>query len=84
MKSRVDENSGGVYDDGIDGWMCPWESRSIAVLGADKCHRDKCGGTMTGLSNLSLSNMYLALKELKPVAVDISHHNCHPLLTEGF
>lgn len=45
--------------------MCPWESRCIAVLGADKCHGDENGGTMTGLSNLRLSNMCFALKGLK-------------------
>lgn len=25
--------------DGIDGWMCPWESRCVAILGADKCQK---------------------------------------------
>lgn len=25
--------------DGIDGWMCPWESGCAAIFGADKCQK---------------------------------------------
>lgn len=44
--------------DGIDGWMCPWESGCAAILGADKCQ--KRGAVAGSRGDLGLSSVHLA------------------------
>lgn len=49
-------------DDGIDGWMCPWESRCAAILGADKCQ--KHGTATESRATLPSLTWTSALKQL--------------------